>query len=62
MGGGLRDEFPVRDSSDHSHDFIDYAHGPLSRSPFVSSNESGSSEPDDQASNLVSSEVICTVD
>lgn len=58
VGGGLHDEFPVRDTSDHSRDFIDYTGEPLSRRPFVSGNES-SSELDDQASSLVSLEVTC---
>ena len=57
VGGGLHDEFPARDSSDLSHDFIDYAREPLTRPPFVSGNES-SSELDDQASSFVSSDVI----
>jgi len=60
VGGGLHDEFPVRDSSDHSHDFIDYAREPLARPPFVSGNES-SSELDDQASSFVSVDVITHV-
>jgi len=70
VGGGLHDEFPVHDSSDHSQfpvhdssdhsrDFIDLTREPLTRPPFVSSNES-SSELDDQASSLVSFEVIQT--
>jgi len=53
VGGGLHDEFPVRDSSDHSRDFTDYTREPLNRPPFINSNES-SSELDDQASSLVS--------
>jgi len=57
VGGGLHDEFPARDSSDQSHDFIDYTREPLTRPPFVSGNES-SSELDDQASSFVSFDVI----
>jgi len=56
VGGGLHDEFPARDLSDHSRDFIDYAREPLTR-PFVSGNES-SSELDDQASSFVSFDMI----
>ena len=50
--GSLNDEYAIRDSSNHSHDFIDYAHDPLARQPFVSGNES-SSELDDQASSHI---------
>jgi len=57
VGGGLHDEFPVRDSSDPGHDFIDFTQEPLNRPPFVSGNES-SSELDDQASSYVSFYVI----
>ena len=53
----MRDEFPVRELSSHSREFIDDSHEPFTRSPFVSGNES-SSELDDQASSVVSFDVI----
>jgi len=56
VGGGLQDEFPVHD---YNHDFIDCTSEPLTRPPFVGSNES-SSELDDQASSLVSLQLIYT--
>jgi len=57
VGGGLQDEFPARDSSYHSHDFTDFPREPLSQPAFVSGNDS-SSELDDQASSVVSFQLI----